>query len=1088
MKKVVAAFARNSVFANILLALIFLSGGIATVSMVREAFPQFSLDVISVLVPYPGADPEEVEEGICRKIEEAVEEVEGIKQVNTTAAESMASAAIEVDEDYDVERVLDQVRSKIDAISTFPADAEKPIVSEVVHREGVLLICLSGDLSDRALKRWAQEIEEEVRRIPVVSQVDITGTRDYEISIELSEQMLREYGLSLLQVADAVRRSNLNLAGGTIRGRGEQIRIRTIGRKYTGEEIASIVVIARPDGEVVTLDRIATIRDDFTEDPVTAAMDGKPAVFLVVFKTPQEDAITISKAIHKYVARKRAEMKPDGAEMTILYDLSAELLRARIRLLVKNGIIGLCLVFLLLWLFLDLRLSFWAGMGMPISLAGAMAILWASGGTINMISLFGLIMVLGIIVDDAIVVGEAIYVHRGSGQSGLRAAVDGVCEVGLPVIAAVTTTIVAFIPLAYVGGIMGKFIRILPLVVVACLSISLVECLILLPAHLNHLPDPHAERKHRGRLRRAGAAFHRRTSKGLEWFVEQVYAPFLRRSLRWSYVSLSAAIAVLLLTAGVMKAGFLKFQVFPKIDGFIITATVEFPAGTPPHVTASAVRQVEQAFDRVAEQTPTDTGEPLVAHRISLVGASMNRTGSFGTHLGSVQLVLLASERRGVHSADLTVAWEDEIGSIPGLESLTFSGMSAGPPGAPIEIWLQGEDIEAILAAAAELKGKLAQYEGVYQIQSDFRPGKQELRLTLKPEARALGLTVSDLAGQVYAGYYGEEAVRLQRGQDDIRVRVRYPVDERRRLSDFRQVRVRARDGREVPLMSVADVELAPGFSSINRTDGMRRVAVSAEVDNAKANANEIFADLGAGFLGGLAAKYPGVHVALQGEAKRMRESFSSLLIGFPLALIGIFVIIATIFRSYVQPLVIMTTVPFGIIGAVLGHILLADKVDHSLSMMSTFGIVALAGVVVNDAIVMIEAINENIARGMPFFEAIVKGGVRRFRAVFLTTISTVGGLTPLIMETDLQARFLIPMALSLASGVAFATLLTLVLVPGLLVILNDMRCLVHRVRFGVWPARHEVEPARLRYIDTLDEPAAEEDAGAERGPRGEAR
>jgi len=1063
MKKVLAAFARNTVFANIVLVMIFVSGWIATKSMIRETFPEFSLDMIIVSVPYPGADPEEVEEGISRKIEEAIEGVEGIKLYTTESRENQGAANIEVREDYNVKDVLDDVRTKINAISTFPVDAEKPVIYELTLKDPVIMLYLSGNMSERRLKEWSEQLKDEIQQLQPVSQVGIFGTREYEIGIEVSEQRLREYGLSFDQVTDAVRRSNLNLAGGIIRTKGEEIRIRTMGRKYSGPELSSIVVLATPKGDVITLDRVAEIVDGFSEDPIDATINGDSSVMLIVYKTKEEDSLAISKAVQKFVEDKN-KILPTGANLKVLYD-NTDMLRDRINLLVKNGIIGLSIVFALLWMFLNLRLSFWGGMGIPISIAGALAIVWALGGTSNMISLFGFIMVLGVIVDDAIVVGEAIYVHRKNGKPPLQAAVDGVCEVGMPVVAAVVTTIVAFIPLAYVGGIMGKFISILPVVVISCLAVSLVECLILLPAHLSHLPDLNAEEQNMSKLQRRIDVVHRITSRGLEWFVMNMYYPFLRHALNWRYVSLCTAIALLLITVGLVRGGIIKFQVFPAIDGFIMTSQVEFPAGTPPAVTRSALEQVEGALLRLAEKSQTKSGEPLLEDRLTLVGGTLSDIPSYGPQYGAVQAILLPSERRGIHVDDLMVAWEKEVGRIPGVKSLTFEGLSAGPPGAPIEVWLQGNDMSHILAAADDLMARLKKFEGVYQIRSDFSPGKNEMRLTLKPEARSLGLTVNDLARQVYAGYYGDEAVRLQRGRDDIRVKVRYTADERSRMSDLERVRIRTPEGHEVPLFSVAEVSLSPGFSTITRTDGLRRVSVSADVDSNKANANEIFAELIKNYFPDLKDRYPDVHVALQGEQKKMRESFSSLYVGFPLAVLGIFIIVATMFRSYMQPFVILFTIPFGIIGSIWGHLLMG----YDLSIMSIFGMVALTGVVVNDAIVLIERVNENFAEGLPFFEAIRTGGVRRFRAIFLTSLSTVGGLAPMILETNMQAKFLIPMALSLASGVAFATVLTLVLIPSLLVILNDFRRLFFRYRHGSWPTREQVEPARTRHQNPLE-------------------
>ena len=1062
MKAIVTAFARNTVFANIVLVLIFMIGALATFFMIRENFPEFSLDMITISVSYPGADPEEVEEGICRKIEEAIEGIEGIKLYTTESHENVGTAVIEVREDYPVDEVMRDIKTAVDAISTFPVDAEAPVINELTVKDPVVLLYLSGDMSERRLKEWSERFKDQLQELPHISQVQIFGSRDYEIAIELSEERLREYSLTFADVARAVRRSNLNLAGGTLRTEGEEIRVRTMGRRYTGAELASIVVLARPNGDLVTLDRLAVIKDDFKEDPITALINGKRALLLIVFKTAEEDALAIAREVQQYTAQQQAQL-PQGVDLKVLYD-NTEMLRARINLLVKNGTIGLVVVFILLWAFLNARLSWWVGMGIPVSIAGALGILWAIGGTLNMVSLFGLIMVLGILVDDAIVVGEAIYVHRKMGKPPLRAAVDGVSEVGMPVIAAVLTTIVAFIPLAFVGGTMGKFIAILPIVVIACLSISLIECLILLPAHLNHLPDPKQAQNHRNPVARAFDAVHQLTSRGMEWFVGHLYTPFLSKVLYWRYISLASAIAIMLLTVGVIQSGILKFEVLPAIDGFVMTAHVTYPEGTPPEITRQALDQVDAALLRLAAKSHTRTGDPLIKDRLTLVGQTLEDIPNSGPNMGSVQAILLESEKRGIHTNDLMAAWEREIGPIPGIKSLTFTGLSHGPPGAPIEVWIQGHDMPVILAAANELMERLRHFDGVYQIRSDFSPGKNEMRLHLKPEARSLGLTVDDLARQIYDGYFGNEALRLQRGRDDIRVKVRYTADERSRITDLTRIRIRTPAGEQVPLLSVAGVTFAPGYATITRTNGLRRVAVSADVDSARANANEIFAELTGGFFQQLMHRHPGIMVALQGEQKKMRESFDTLKIGFPLAILGIFIIIATMFRSYAQVFVIMFTVPFGIIGAVLGHLLLG----YDLSMMSIFGMVALTGVVVNDAIVMIERVNENLAGGVPFFEAIIQGGARRFRAIFLTTVSTVGGLVPMIMESDLQARSMIPMALAIAAGVAFATLLTLVLIPSLLVILSDLRLMIHRWRFGVWPKRLAVEPAANRRLDLM--------------------
>ncbi len=1061
MKQVLTAFAKNTVFANIVMLLIFFAGGIAVFSMTRETFPAMALDLITISVAYPGADPEEIEEGICIKIEEAIEDVEGIKLCTTYSRENRGSALVEIYDSFDTREVLEKIRSKVDGITNLPTDAEKPIITELLINDPVLVLYISGEMSERRLKEWAEGIKEEIQQLDHVTQVAISGAREYEINIEISEEKLREYGLTFSQVSSAIRRSNLNLAGGTIRTKGEEIRVRTIGRKYTGKELSKIVIKATPEGEIITLDRLADIKDGFTQDPINILANGKSALIVNVLKTPDEDALKISEEVNKFLVEKKRSL-PKGVEINIFFD-STDMLRSRISLLVNNGLLGFSLVLLLLWMFLDIRLSFWAGMGIPISIAGAMVVAWAIGATINMISLFAFIMVLGIVVDDAIVVGESIYTHRQRGEPRLRAAVDGVSEVGMPVVSAVITTIVAFLPLFFIGGIMGKFIKIIPAIVIACLAISLVECILLLPAHLSHLPDPDKKTNNKNKLFKAAERFHAMTANGLEWGIERLYLPFLSRALSWRYISLCSAIAILALTTGIVASGIIKFVVFPEVDGFVVTANIEYPDGTPPEVTQQALDSVDAALKRLEARTKTISGDPLILKRISALGTTLEVIPSYGPNFGGVQAILLESENRGFHSKDVMVEWEKEVGYLPGVKSVVYEGLAMGPPGAPIEVWFRSKNMEDMVAASKALMKKLKTFEGVNQIRSDHSQGKTEIRLELKPHATTLGVTVNDLARQVYAGYYGEEAVRLQRGKSDLRIKVKYTADERNSLADLENVRIRTPLGSEVPLHSVAKFYFAPGFSKITRTNGLRRITVNAGVDDNKANTAEVLHELNKNFFPDLLSNYPGMFISVQGEQKKMRESFGSLTVGFPMAIIGMYIIIATMFRSYAQPLLILITVPFGMIGAILGHLLLG----YNLSMLSVFGMVALSGVVVNDAIVLIERVNENLAEGMRFFDAIIRGGTRRFRAIFLTTLSTVGGLTPLIMEQDLQAQVLIPMAISLAAGVFFATLLTLVLIPSLIAIFNDFRLLGHRLKHGNWPeSRESVEPASDRRID----------------------
>ncbi|MBU2548725.1 MAG: efflux RND transporter permease subunit [Proteobacteria bacterium] len=1041
MKTMFLKIIRHTIMANILLVLVFAAGALSVSMMVREDLPDIAMDEISVSVEYPGADPLEVEDGVTRKIEEALEDIEGIKEYNTYSSENFSLAMIQVEESFDSVKVLNRVRSDIGAISTFPPRAEKPVITELLHRLPVMTLYLTGDMTEKRMIEWAKQIKDELRQFPEVGTVEIQGAGDYEIGVEISPERLRRFGITLDDVAQAIQAGNLNLAGGAIRGEKERIRIRTQGRKYTVPELASIVVKADRQGHVITLDRLADIKDGLEEDPVMASVDGTPTILLTIYKNADQDAIRLSERVREYLASTNKHMPP-GVRINVLFD-NAEALKNRIDLLTKNGLFGLCLVFLLLWMFLDLRLSFWVGLGIPISLAGAMFILYILGGTINMVSIFGFILVLGIVVDDAIVVGEAIYTQRREGLTRHEAALAGVVEVGMPVAIAVATTVVTFVPLLFITGVMGKFISILPVVVIASLVVSLIESMFLLPAHLAHSKgESGINSRPSGRL----SALNGFASRGLETAAYRVYGPILKLVLRWRYILVSCFIAILLATVGLLAGGFLKFEELPDTESFVVTAKAQYPDGTPWTVTQKGLEHLEKALDHLNEKVKIP-GKELVQHRLRLLGQSpagdvkMPDTGA-QPHIGMVQAVLLDAETRGISTNDIVAMWGEEINGLPGVESLKVEGASEGHPGSPIEIWLLGQDLNTLSKVADELQERLRRFQGVTQTASDLSKNRNELVLRLKNEARSLGLTLDDMARQIFNGYYGLEAVRLQRGRDDVRIKVRYAAEDRTRLTDLQNLHLSLPQGGWVPLKSVADIDMQPAYTTLTRTMGARRVSVTADVDSRRANAAEILSQIQADYLSSLPARFPGVSVSIRGDMKENQETFGSLIVGFPLAIITIYLILATVFRSYWQPLVILATVPFGIVGAILGHL----AMGYDLSLMSIFGIVALAGVVVNDAIVLISKYNELRDSGLPPYQAMELAGQRRLRAIILTTISTIGGLAPLIMDRSLEAQMLIPMALSLSGGLAFATLLTLLLIPGQLMILNDLQGLYYGI------------------------------------------
>ncbi|MCC5876826.1 MAG: efflux RND transporter permease subunit, partial [Candidatus Sumerlaeia bacterium] len=717
----------------------------------------------------------------------------------------------------------------------------------------------------------------------------------------------------------------------------------------------------------------------------------------------------ISNAVQEYVRDKNRELGLMGLGDRVQLEVwlnTAVYIEQRIDMLVRNGIIGLTLVFLLLWIFLDIRLAFWVSAAIPISLAGAMFLMLLVGETINMISLFAMIMVLGIIADDAIIVGESIYYHRKQGMKPIPAAVEGTIEVAMPVTAAVLTSCIAFAPMLFIDGIMGKFVGVIPTVVICALLVSLVECLIVLPAHLNSLPDMQKKRVYTNPIKQMLSVARKRFYDGLEWLIDYTYRPTVAIALSWRYATLALITAILLVTMGMLQGGLVKFEFFPSVDSTYIVAELEFPEGTPLSVTEQGAEKLEKAIAEIGRELNTRSGEPLVKAMQSSVGMKLINE-QMGQHLAEVIVEFVDAEDRYHHSREIMRMWQDRVGTIPGVVSINFESDSGGPPGKPIEIWLMGRELGKLQQASEELKTELRTFAGVFQVEDDFRPGKRELQATLKPTARTLGLTTSDLANQLRQGFYGDEATRIQRGRDEVKVWVRYPREERASLASLDSIRIRTPRGDEVPLPVVADLSVEPGYTTITRKEGLRRIAVTADVFSEITNATEVINSLQGGFMQDLAERYPGMTWSLEGEKRNSQESLDSLFIGFPLAILGIYLLVATLFRSYVQPIVILLTVPFGIIGAIWGHIALG----YTVTIMSLFGVVALSGVVVNDAIVYIEAANQRLARGMSLVEALVDAGARRFRAIVLTTGTTVGGLTPLLMEQSMQAQFLIPMA-----------------------------------------------------------------------------
>jgi multidrug efflux pump subunit AcrB len=1034
MKGIIAWFAENHVTANLLMIFLLVAGTVTGITMKLEVFPETSLDRISISMAYPGASPAEVEEAIVRRIEENVAGLAGIKRIDSVAREGFGTVNIEVMADWDLKELLDEVKAEVDRITIFPDEAEEPVVREVTRRTQVINVAVYGDALESTIKHLTEKIKDDIINLPDITYAELSGIRQAEIHIEISEKTLRRFGLTLSQVAQAVREASLDLPAGSVKTAGGEILVRTKGRRYYAADYEDVAVITRADGSKVTLGQIANLKDGFEDVDLTSQFQGKPSGVIEVYRVADQNALTVADTVKRYIEEIRPSL-PAGVEIDFYRDRS-EILRSRINLLLRNLTIGLVLVSILLGVFLNLRLAFWVTLGIPISFAFGIWLLPRFDVSINMISLFAFITVLGIVVDDAIVIGENIFRKQDEGIAGLSGAVQGAVEVGRPVIFAVLTTIVAFWPLLLGTGTMGKVMRNIPIVVIVVLLGSLVEALLILPAHLS--------RGKQGKTDRATRSMEeKRVARLLKRVIRGPYAGLVNFCVRWRYATVALGIAMLLLTIGVYKGGWIKFTLFPKIESDRLTCALTMPAGTPMERTKEIVTHLERSAREVlaeVDKTRPKGSPPLFEHSRALIGRLSGGHGPMaagpqvGSHLAQITINLLEGEQRDIRATKLTALWRKKIGVIPDAESISFQS-SLFSAGNPIEVHLSLDDHDQLLAAADELKEELKGYPGVFDVGDSFLPGKQEMQLKLKPAARSLGLTLDDLAKQVRHAFYGAEALRMQRDQDEVKVMVLYPESDRKSLGRVEEMRIRSPDGSEVPFSQVAEVNMEQGYASIQRAQRLRVTKVTADVDETVTNANEVRTDLESRFLPQLKHDYPGLRYSIEGEGKEQKESMADVKRGFIIALFGIYALLAIPFRSFTQPLVVMSAIPFGIIGAVAGHLIMG----HNLSLLSMFGIVGLAGVVVNDSLVLIDATNRIRREGAHAHEAITRAGALRFRAIILTSLTTFAGLSPMLLERSIQAQFLIPMAISLGFGVLFGTGITLLLVPSLYMILEDM-------------------------------------------------
>lgn len=1037
----IAWFARNHVAANLLMVTILFTGLMSLkYNIPLEVFPSFETDTISVNVSLRGATPEDAELSLATRVEEAVSDLEGVKQINSRSVEGGATITIEVDSGYDARELLADVKSRVDEIGTFPSEADQPVISLATFKRDVITVAVAGELSEQELRGYAERVRDDLLRTPGITQVELDGVRNYEIAIELSQDQLRAYDLTLSEVAERIGNSSLDLSAGNIRTDGGDILIRSKGQAYYRDQFEPLVIKANTDGSLLRLRDIANVTDGFEESALRTRFNGKPAAMLDVYRVGDQSAIEVADKVKAYVHKQQANL-PQGLELSCWGDGSL-LVKSRIKTLTTNALQGGILVLLLLTLFLRPSIAFWVFIGIPVSFMGAFLVMPLFGVTLNVLSLFGFILVLGIVVDDAIVTGENIYSHLRNAESGLQASIRGTQEVAVPVTFGVLTTVAAFLPIGFIEGARGALFAQIPVVVIPVLLFSLIESKFVLPAHLKHLKLRQNEVEQQGRL----SQMQQRFADGFERMILKYYQPLLALSLKHRLTTLALFSGVFILILAFILSGWTRFVFFPRVEADTARASLTMPSGTPFEVTdRHIVRMVEAARALQEDYRDPNTGESVIMNIFSTTGAG----GSAET--GRIRFELQPAEEREqeVSASTLINEWRERIGPIPGAETLTFRA-EIGRASDPVSIELRSGDVDDLRAMAQQVKARLETYPTLFDIADNLSDGKEELQLELTPQAHLLGLTRSDIIRQVRQNFFGIEVQRVQRGRDDVRVMVRLPLEERQAIAGLKGILINTPGAGQVPLDEVAQLVPGKSPSAIYRVDQYRTANVVADMDKVNTNTTVLNRDLNE-FLTELVLQYPGAEFSLEGEAEEQRESFASLALGLAFVFFVIYSLLAIPFRSYLQPLIVMSVIPFGAIGAIVGHWIMG----MDLTIMSLLGLMALIGVVVNDSLVLVDFTNQRrkeLQAGgeHSHFEAtrqaVLVAGVARFRPVMLTSLTTFIGLMPLLFEKAVQAQFLIPMAVSLGFGIIFATVVTLIMVPVNFMLLEDLRRLGRRL------------------------------------------
>jgi len=1027
-------FAKNPVAANLLMLFIIVAGGISALTISKDMFPRMETNSIQVTAVYPGAAPVEVEKGVILPIEAALQGLSGVKEMRSTANRDNARIELDIEPSQDINDVMARVEDRISGILNFPEGLEKPSVSKFENMGWVSGVAVSGDLDKFQRKRLGQEIRDELLSLPEVKKVILWGVDDYEIAIEVKEERLRELNMTLSEVAHVLRESSLDLPAGMIRSDTGNILVRTQGKAYTGEQFANIVLRSNPDGTQLLVSDVAVVKDAFRESSTFTHFDRKPTISLGIFSIEDQNLLEIDQAVKNYIENKSATLV-DGLSIKQFEPLSFHL-RGRLDMMLSNLALGAILVAVVLTLFLNIQVGFWVLLGIPVSFLGAFWLMPINPYpvTVNVLSLFAFIMVLGIVVDDAIVIGESIYTEaqQQAEKQGTRpfiASIDNVIagakRVAIPSTIGVLTTMAAFAPMLFIGGVVSAFQEAIAVVVILCLLFSLIESKLILPAHLVGLK---IGAKQRPKFQWIGK-WQAKIDKALKTFVRDRYQPMLRHCLARRYLTVSGFIGLLIIAAGTVNSGIAKFEFFPNVPSDTVRAEVIVYDGTSAQGMADILTTIEDAAYAVDEtyrqEHPNQDG--LVKHVLFYAGSDTQ-----GTFIVS----LVPTENRLISSLEFERLWRQQVGDLPNVRKQRYYASTNAGGGAKINFQLSSADSEQLLMASTELQNQLAQYNGVYDVYNSQGAGGKEIQISLKPYASQLGITLADVGRQVRQAFFGEEVQRIQRGVDRVKVMVRYPLEQRGSVGSLENLLIRTKTGEAIRIGQVAEVTLGEGLSSISRTDRKRTVNVTADVDPDKVQTGTVISDITDNFMPQLLERYSGIEFELGGSSKEESALLFRTLIGFMAALFLIYGLLAVPLRSYVQPLVIMSVIPFGFVGAVLGHVLFGV----SLSMLSILGLVALAGVVVNDSLILVEFANRRRADGLSIEEALLAAGKQRFRAIVLTTLTTFVGLLPMLFETSMQAQFVIPMAISLSFGIVFATTMTLILVPCCYRIVYDIQ------------------------------------------------